>query len=89
MELLNSTGTKIILTDREFSENHIIYNNFREYNNLTFYAFSKYDLFKKSKDLYVLINNEEFDVPYFISSEPALWEKDYDSKKLLIYKKIK
>lgn len=87
IELLNSTGKKTILTDGDFSVNHIIYNGFKEYSNLTFYSFSKYDSLESPKDLYVIINNEEFNVPDFIIKDLARWKKEFDSDKLMIYKR--
>lgn len=87
IEQLNNSGKKIILTDNDFAENHIIYNRFKEYTNLTFYPFNKYDSLNKTENLFVIVNTEEKDVPNFILKNPTLWKKEYDSGKLFIYKK--
>ena len=87
IELLNTGKKKIILTDHEFAENYIIYNGFREYDNLIFYPFSKSDSLNEIKELYVIVNNEEVTIPDLIIKEPGKWKKEFDSKKLLIYKR--
>jgi hypothetical protein len=87
IELLNAGDKKIILTDKDFADNHIIYNGFREYSNLTFYSFVKYDSLEQTKNIYVLVNNEEFSIPDYIIENPSGWKKEFDSKKLLIFKK--
>ncbi len=88
IEELNLTGKKIILTDSEFAENHIIYNGFKEYSNLVFYPFSKYDSLNHASSIYVIVNSEKCVVPDFVIKNANQWNKEYDKGKLLIYKKI-
>lgn len=88
IEELNNSGKKIIFCASDFAENHIIYNEFKEYPNLRFYPFSKYDSLKKASNLFVLVNSEEVSVPGFVLKDASDWKKEYDSRKLLIYRKV-
>jgi hypothetical protein len=88
LEELNKTGKKIIITDKDFSENHIVYNGFKEYSNLIFSSFEKYDSTNQSRNVYVVVNNEDFAIPDFITNNSSKWKKEFDSKKLLIYKRV-
>jgi 4-amino-4-deoxy-L-arabinose transferase-like glycosyltransferase len=87
IEELNGYGKKNVLCSVDFSENHIIYNGFREYSNLNFYPFRKYDSLYRVPNLYVIVNTEKDTIPDFILKNPKIWGRQYDSGKLLIYKK--
>lgn len=84
LEQMSATGNKIILCDEIFAGTHRVYNNGKEYDNLTFYPFSKYDSLRNNK-VYVLINQECDKIPEYIKNDSVKWKVEYDKKKLLIY----
>jgi hypothetical protein len=92
IELLNSSGKKTILCAEDFADDHIIYNGFNEYPNLSFYPFSKYDSLtriansvNRGSDLLVIVNIEKTKVPDFISNNLSNWQEFYAKDHLLIY----
>ncbi len=88
LEKLNTTNQqKIILTDEEFKENHIIYNQFKEYENLKILSFEKLDSLRKLNTNYYLLFNQD----YFNQIDSLTNKNNYDtvlynSKGLLILK---
>ena len=88
IEHLNASGKKTILCAGDFVENHIIYNQFKEYSNLKFYPFNKYDSLNQAPNLFVLVNTEEVEIPNYVLNNSSEWKKEYDSGKLLIYRKV-
>ena len=88
IEHLNASGKKTILCEEAFVENHIIYNQFKEYPNLNFYPFSKYDSLNQVSNLFILVNTEEVEIPNYVLKDSSEWKKEYDSGKLLIYRKL-
>ncbi|MGQ0827685.1 MAG: ArnT family glycosyltransferase [Bacteroidota bacterium] len=87
LEELNNTEKKIILCGEDFAENHIIYNGFKEYNNLLFFPFSKSDSVLNFSNVYVIVNTEEINTPDFITQHSEQWETLIDHDKLFIYKR--
>ena len=87
INISSNSEKKIIYTDKDLAENHIVYNDFKEYPNLLFQPFDKYDSLEQATDLYVIVNTEEVKIPDFILNSSKKWEKKYDAGKLLIYKK--
>ena len=87
LEFLNRSGKKTILSAEDFALNHIIYNGFREYENLTFFPFSKIDSLAGKQDLYVIVNNEETSIPEFISGDSASWSTILNHNKIQIFRK--
>ncbi len=85
LEQMSASGKKIILCDEIFAGTHKVYNNGKEYDNLIFYSFSKYDSLKNEK-VFVLIDQERDKVPEYIKSDSLRWKLIVDKKKLLIYK---
>ena len=65
----------------------IIYNQFKEYSNLGFYSFNKYDSLNLAPNLFVLVNTEEVEIPDYVLKNSTDWKKEYDSGSLLIYRK--
>ena len=87
LEHLNTSGKKTILCAEDFVENHIIYNQFKEYSNLNFYPFSKYDSLNLESNLFVCVNTEEVEIPDYVLKNPTDWKKEYNFGRLLIYRK--
>lgn len=85
LERMSASGKKIVLSDEIFAGTHRVYNNGKEYENLTFYTFSKYDSLKNNK-VFVLINQECDTIPDYIKNDSLNWKLIVDKKKLLIYK---
>lgn len=87
LEQLDSSN-KIILCEHAFAENHIIFNEFNEYSHLKFYPYSKSDSLLGYSSVYVIVNQEDTNVPEFILQDQKKWNLCIDKKSLLIYKKI-
>ena len=87
IEGLSNSGKKIILCAEDFAEHHIIYNEFKEYPNLAFFPFSKYDSLNLNSNIYSLVNTERTAIPNFIIENPKKWETIFDNKHLIIYMK--
>jgi hypothetical protein len=85
LERLNTTGKKIILSEEIFAGAHCIYNNFKEYPNLTFYAYDKFDSLKNNQ-VYVLVNLECDKIPAYVGNDMKNWKIVVNKKGLLIYR---
>lgn len=85
LEHMSASGKKIILCDEIFAGTHRVYNNGKEYDNLIFYPFKKYDSLKNNK-VFVLINQERDKIPEYIVNDSPNWKLMVDKNGLLIYK---